>query len=134
MIGFGIAVVVWNLIAAIVAVVVNWPSQFGRVGTDARADVITAGTAISAPGVPIAVLILSLLMVRVGKKWAGVGLAGYSIVALLFIAGGLGELFAQPTPDTPRTVLMAGGLSALTIAIVMLVLAIAAFKDRRQIE
>lgn len=129
---FGIVVVVWNVIAAIAATAANWPSQFGRVGTDAKADVLTAGTATSAPALPIVVLLLALLMIRAGKAWAAFGLAGYGIVALLFIAGGVGELFAQPTRDTPRAVLVTGGLVAVAIAIVMLVLTVIAFRERRQ--
>lgn len=128
MIGFGIAVIAWNVIATTVAVIANWPSQFGRVGTDAKSEFISVGSAISAPALPLAVLVVSLLMIRAGSKWSLAGLIGYSIVALLFIAGGIGELFALPTPDTSRSVLIAGGISAGTIAIVMLVLAFGAFK------
>jgi hypothetical protein len=128
----GIGALVWNVIAAIVAVAANWPSQFGRVGTDAGTDVITAGTAISAPALPLAILVLSLLLLRARGRWQWVGLAGFSVVAVLFAIGGLGEVFARATPQTPKAVLVVGGLCALAIAIAMLLVALEAIKESRK--
>jgi hypothetical protein len=131
---FGIAILVWNIFAAIVAVAANWPSQFGRVGTDARADVLATGTAISAPALPLAILIFSLLLIRARNRWAWIGVVAFIIVALLFVIGGVGELLAPATPDTPKPVLVFGGLSALVIASVMLILVVVALKERGRVE
>ncbi len=58
------AVLVANLVAAVVAVSVNWPAQFGQVGTEAGAEVLTSGTAISAPLFPVVLLLVAMLLVR----------------------------------------------------------------------
>lgn len=129
---FGIVVIAYTVIAALVAVIVNWPSQFGYVGTSARADVLVSGTAVSAPLLPIALLVVSLLLVRAGGRWTMAGLAGYSAVALLFIIGGLGEAFAAGTPDTPKVVLVVSGVVAVAIALAMLAFAFAAFQEKRR--
>lgn len=129
---FGIIVILANVVAATIAVAVNWPAQFGRVGTDARAEVFASGTAISAPLLPIAILAVSLLLIRAGGRWISVGLLAFSVVALLMVIGGLGEAFAPETPDTPKMVLIVSGIVSVVVAVVMLALAFAAFHERRR--
>ena len=65
---FALAVLVLNVVATVVAVVVNLPSQFGRVGTDAGSEFLTSGTAISAPLLPVVLLIaVAALADRAGQ-------------------------------------------------------------------
>ena len=67
---FALVVLVANVLAAALAVWVNWPSQFGGVGTDAGQDLLSRGTAISAPLAPVLCFILVAVMVRFGN-WVG---------------------------------------------------------------
>lgn len=129
---FGAAVIVLNVVTAAVAVWMNWPTQFGRVGTDAGADVLTSGTAISAPMAPLALLVVSLLLVRAGGRWTIAGLVGFCLVAVVFLIGGLGEAFAPATADVSKTVLVASGIGASAIVAPMLVLAVTAFTELRR--
>jgi len=55
---------VLEVVATVVAVLVNWPSPFGGVGTDAGAELVTRGTAISAPLLPLVLLVLVVLLAR----------------------------------------------------------------------
>ena len=127
---FGWIIVVLNVVAAIVAVRMNWPTQFGRIGTDAGADVINTGTAISAPLPPIALIVLSIVRLRRTRGgWTVLALLCFCLSALAFVIGGLGEAFAPGTSDTPKAVLVIGGASASLIGLTMLALAAAAFKE-----
>ena len=53
---FAVVVSVLNVVAAVVAIIVNWPAQFGGVGTDAGKEFLTSGTAISGPVLPALLL------------------------------------------------------------------------------
>lgn len=72
-----------------VAVGLNWPSQFGGVGTDAGDELLTRGTAISATLLPIAILVASLLLVWRGGRWLTLGVVGIAATAAMFLIGGL---------------------------------------------
>jgi hypothetical protein len=62
---FAVVVLIANVLAATLAVVVNWPSQFGGVvGTDAGQDWLSRGTAISAPLAPVTCFVLTAILVR----------------------------------------------------------------------
>ena len=113
---FTVVVLALNVLAAIVAVWVNWPAQFGGVGTDAGEELLTRGTAISAPVLPVVLMLLVALLVarRDRWAWAGVGLA--YVTAVLVGTGGIGEMVAEPTAETPRVVLTAAGIAWLVIA------------------
>ena len=127
---FALVVLVANVLAAALAVRVNWPSQFGGVGTDAGQDLLSRGTAISAPLAPVLCFILVAVMVRFGNwvGWLGVVLA--FLTGVLVFVGGMGELVAQPTEDTPRAVLIAAGVVWGVIAGIFVVLGIAAARER----
>ena len=112
--------------------VLNWPSQFGGVGTDAGDELLTRGTAISAPLLPIAILVVSLLLVWRGGRSSTVGAVGIAITAALLLIGGIGELTAEETVDTPKSVLVVGGIVWIGVALSLLGLAIAALVERRR--
>ena len=132
LLAFGTAVFLLNFVAAAVAVAVNWPSQFGGVGTDAGEEVLTRGTAISAPPLPIGILVVSLLLVWRGGRLLVVGVVGIGATAALFLIGGIGELTAKATADTPKAVLVVAGIVWIGIALSLLGLAIATFVERRR--
>lgn len=127
---FAIGVLVLNVVAAVVAVAVNWPAQFGGVGTDAGAELIGRGTAISAPLLPVVLLLLVAALARVRSGWGWVALvAGYLTAVTVFI-GGVGELLAEGTVDTPQVVLTAGGVAWIGIAVIFVVLTTLAVGER----
>ena len=129
---FALAVSVANVLATTLAVAVNWPSQFGGVvGTDAGQDWLSRGTAISAPLAPVMcfVLIAILVRFRTWVGWLGIGLA--FLTAVVVFVGGMGELIAEPTVDVPRAVLITAGVLWGVIAVMFVVLATAATRERR---
>ena len=127
---FALVVVFANILAAALAVAVNWPSQFGGVGTDAGQELFSRGTAISAPLAPCVGLVLTAMLVRFGGVvgWFGIGLA--FLTAVLVFVGGVGELVAEPTEDTPRAVLVSAGVIWCGTAVLLVVLGVAAARER----
>ena len=127
---FAVVVLIANVLAAALAVAFNWPSQFGGVGTDAGQDLLSRGTAISAPLAPVVGFILIAIMVRFTNwvGWVGVGLT--FLTGVLVFVGGMGELVAEPTEDAPRAVLIASGVFWGVIAAIFVVLGIAAARER----
>ncbi len=119
---FAVAILVLNAIATVVAIVVNLPSQFGIVGTDAAEEFLTSGTAISAPLIPVVSLLIIVATVRRRDAWRWVGIAAGYFTAISVAIGGYGELVAEPTADTPKAVLVASGIVFLTIAFALVVL------------
>ena len=71
---------------------------------------ITAGTAISAPVLPIAIILVSLLLVWRGGRALVAGVVGVCLAAAMFFIGAVGELTAEGTDETPKTGLVAAGI------------------------
>lgn len=132
--GFAAAVLAANVVAAIVAVVVNLPTQFGKTGTDAGEDVLTSGTAISAPLLPVVILLVSLLLVLRSDRWAYIGIGGSYLAALLVLIGAIGEIAAEGTSDTPKAVLVVSGIVWCAIAVTLVGLATAALIERQRVS
>ena len=128
---FAAALLVLNALATAIAVIFNLPAQFGGVGTDAGDEFVTRGTAISAPLLPVVLLLIVVALAgrRDGSAWIGIA-AAYA-TALTVGIGGLGEFLAEPTIHTPRAVLLGAGLAWLAIAAVLAVLATGAARARR---
>lgn len=128
---FTLALLVLNVIATIIAVVANLPAQFGGVGTDAGKEFLTRGTAISAPLLPVVLMVLVALLAprRDRLSWVGVALA-YLTAAVVGI-GGVGEMVAEPTADTSRAVLTVSGVAWLVVAAVLIALATSAVARSR---
>jgi membrane protease YdiL (CAAX protease family) len=127
---YAVVVLGLNVIAAVVAVVVNWPSQFGAVRTDAGDDPVTAGTAISAPLLPVVLLIVIIAFARRQNALGWIAIVAAFLTAVMFFIGAMGELFAQPTAETPKAVLTTAGLVWAVVAIVLAVLAALAAMER----
>lgn len=66
-----VGVLIFNVVAAVVAITVNWPAQFGQVGTDAGAEFVRSATAISAPLIPVAALLVVALFAHHRGVWVG---------------------------------------------------------------
>ena len=126
------ALLVLNVVAAVVAVIVNLPTQFGKTGTDAGEDVLVSGTAISAPLLPVLLLLAAVILVRRAGARGYVGIVAAYLAALLVLIGGIGELTAEGTDDTPKAVLVAAGVAWSAIAVALAWLATAALRERRR--
>lgn len=121
---------VLNVVATAVAVAVNWPAQFGGVGTDAGGEFITRGTAISAPLLPVVLLLIVVGLAGRRDVWGWAGIVAAYLTAVVVFIGGLGELLADATPDTPKAVLVASGVAWAVVAVILSGLATAAVKER----
>lgn len=130
LLGFTVAVLILNVVAAIVAVIANWPAQFGQVGTDAGAEVLSSGTAISAPLIPVAALLVVALFAHRQGALGWVAIVAALFAAASVIIGGFGELMAEPTANTPKAVLTVGGLVWLLVGITLIILAVSAAVER----
>lgn len=128
---FTLLVLVLNVLAAIVAVWANWPAQFGGVGKDAGDELLTRGTAISAPLVPVVLMLLVALLAARRDRWSWVGIVLAYATAVTVGIGGVGEMAAEPTPDTSRAVLVIAGVAWLVVAAIFVGLATAAVLSRR---
>jgi hypothetical protein len=125
-----VVVLVLNVVATIVAVVVNLPTQFGTVGTDAGREFLTSGTAISAPPLPVLMLVVVAVFAGRSDRWRWVGIVAACLTAVTVAIGGIGELVAEPTADTPQAVLVGAGVVWIAIALGLAVLATAAALER----
>ncbi len=129
---FTLALLVLNVIATIIAVVANLPAQFGGVGTDAGKEFVTRGTAISAPLLPVVLMVLVVLLAPRRDRWSWVGVALAYITAAVVGIGGVGEMVAEPTADTSGAVLTISGIAWLAVAAVLFALAtLAVVRSRR---
>lgn len=129
---FTLALLVLNVLATIVAVVVNLPAQFGGVGTDAGEELLTRGTAISAPLLPVVLMLLVVVLAGRRDRWSWVGVGLAYLTAALVGIGGIGEMAAELTPDTSDAVLTVSGIAWLVISAVLVALATAATVRRRR--
>lgn len=118
------ATIAYNVATTLLAVQQNWASQFGIVGVDASREWPVSGTAISAPLLPLATLLIALALLTLRSRWRILADAFVLMTSAMFIIGGIGEIVATPTQDTPRSVLLAGGTIAILIALVLAVLAV----------
>lgn len=128
---FTLLVLVLNVLAAVVAVWLNWPAQFGGVGKDAGDELLTRGTAISAPVLPVVLMLLVALLVGRRDRWSWVGVGLAYATAVTVGTGGIGEMAAEPTSDTSRAVLVTAGVAWLVVAAIFVGLATAAVVTRR---
>jgi hypothetical protein len=129
---FAAMVLALNLIATVVAIAVNWPSQFGQVGTDAAEEFLLAGTAISAPLLPVVLLVVVVLLARRPDALGWVAIVAAYLTALVVFIGAMGELVAEPTADTPKSVLTAAGVAWCLVGIMLALLATTAVVERRR--
>ncbi|MDQ3479929.1 MAG: hypothetical protein M3423_01125 [Actinomycetota bacterium] len=127
---FAVCLLVLNVIATLVAIAVNWPSQFGQVGTDADKEFLAKGTAISAPLAPVVCLIVVVLLARRENAWGWVAVVAAYATAAMFSIGGVGEFVGEPTVDTPKAVLVVAAVAWLVVAVLLALAATSAAVER----
>ncbi len=122
----GLGILAFEALGAVVAIAANWPAQFGAVGTDAGAEALTRGTALSAPLAPLVVLAGAVALVWRGRVRPGAAIM--ALVAVVMLVGALGEALAPATPDVPKAVLLTSGAIGVAMAAATLVAAAAAWR------
>src|SRR5687767_13485423 len=88
------AALLLQLTLSAVAIAANLPAQFGEAGTDAAAEYLSRGTALSAPLLPLLLLTVSIGALAHGGRLSGPGAAGVGLVAVATLVGAMGEAFA----------------------------------------
>ena len=116
-----LALLVLHAVGTVVAVSANWPAQFGGVGTDAGAEWIARGTALSAPLGPLVVLVVAAVLASLRGWVSRVGEGLVILLSVLFMVGALGEAFAPATEDVSKAVLVASGVLGVMVAGAVLV-------------
>lgn len=125
------AVLALQIVLAAVSIAVNWPSQFDGVGTDAREEFTSRGTAVAPPLVPMAVFAAGITLAARRDRWRTIGIVVICLMCTLFVVGSVGELFAEPTEDVPRAVLVASGVLGVLVYGGLLVYGMRQFLRRR---
>jgi hypothetical protein len=100
------------------------------VGTDAGAEALSRGTALSAPLLPLLVLGVSLNLLWRGALRTGAALL--SLVAVAMLIGSLGEAFAPATADNAEGRLMISGAIGIVMCAIVLTGAVAAWRSAGQ--
>ena len=99
---FSVAVLigVLSVVGFVPAYVFQWPSEFviGEVTEHnaTLADIVT-GTVTSLPFAPWVALILFALLARSRRWWGTLAVIVLCLLGVLFVIGGLGEVFTPPT-------------------------------------
>ena len=120
---FTLVLLALNVLATVIAVAANLPAQFGGVGTDAGEEFLTRGTAISAPLLPVVLMLLVVLLASRRDRWGWVAVGLAYVTAIVVGIGGVGEMAAEPTADTSGAVLAMSGIAWLIVAAVLIALA-----------
>jgi hypothetical protein len=120
---FTLVVLALNVLATVIAVAANLPAQFGGLGTDAGEEFLIRGTAISAPLLPVVLMLLVVLLASRRDRWGCVAVALAYATAVMVGIGGVGEMAAEPTVDTSGAVLTTSGIAWLIVAAVLIALA-----------
>ncbi len=129
------ALLFW-IVGAILALIFQWPTQLDGSGrpTIGLQEFILQGTATSAP-VTIMILLTLLIVLSRSRRWWGIfGVVGLCLVSIVTFIGGLGEVFAPPSPFVPTVVLVASGVLSCIISVILLVVGIAEVIDRVRIR
>jgi hypothetical protein len=132
---FSVAILmnVLSVVGFVLAYVFQWPSEFviGEV-TEHRVTLadIVSGTVTSLPLAPWIALIAFALLARSRRWWGTLAAVVLCLLGVLFIIGGLGEVFTPPTPYVPRTVLLTAGVVGGVLGLSLLLLGIADLIDR----
>ena len=91
---------------------------------------IGSGTVTSIPLAPWIALIVFALLARSRRWWGTLAVVVLCLLGVLFIIGGLGEVFTPPTPYVPRAVLVTAGVVSGVLGLSLLVAGVIDLIDR----
>jgi hypothetical protein len=132
---FSVAILinVLSVVGFALAYVFQWPSEF-VIGKVTEHDVtladIGSGTVTSIPLAPWIALIAFALLARSRRWWGTLAVIVLCLLGVLFIIGGLGEVFTPPTPYVPRAVLLVAGVVGGVLGLSLVLSGIADLIDR----
>ena len=122
-----------SVVGFVLAYVFQWPSEFvaGEITEHyvTLAD-ISSGTVTSIPLAPWIALVVFALLARSRRWWGTLAVVVLCLLGMLFIIGGLGEVFTPPTLYVPRAVLIAAGVMYVVLGVALLVSGVADLTDR----
>jgi uncharacterized membrane protein HdeD (DUF308 family) len=84
----------------------------------------------SIPLAPWIALVVFALLARSRRWWGTLAVVVLCLLGVLFIIGGLGEVFTPPTPYVPRAVLIAAGVVYVLLGVALVVSGVADLTDR----
>jgi hypothetical protein len=122
-----------SVVGFVLAYVFQWPSEFvaGEVTEhDVTLADVGSGTVTSIPLAPWIALVVFALLARSRRWWGTLAVVVLCLLGMLFIIGGLGEVFTPPTPYVPRAVLIAAGVVYVLLGVASLMSGVADLTDR----
>lgn len=130
----GTATFLISLLGLVLALVFEWPTQFGGSGaaTVTMDELVTKGTATSIPFAPWIALGAFTLLARSRRWWGTVAVVLLCLLGPLFVIGGMGEAFAPANPYVSRAVLVTSGVVATGLGLTLLASGVADLVDRRR--
>lgn len=130
----GTATFVISLLGLVLALVLEWPTQFDGSGaaTVTMDELVTKGTATSIPFAPWIALGVFTMLARSRRWWGTVAVVLLCLLGPLFVIGGMGEAFAPANPYVSRAVLVTSGVVATGLGLTLLASGVADLVDRRR--
>ena len=129
-----VAALIWvvSIIGFLLALIFQWPGQFafGEPDPNVTVGVFARGTVTSIPLVPWLALGVFTLLATSRRWWGTIGVVGLCLLGVVFIIGGMGEVFAPSTPHVSRTVLITGGAVYVVLGVSLSLSGIAELIDR----
>lgn len=133
LVSLGTLIIVLSLVGFVLALIFQWPSQFTL---DPAADSTVTfgdfvqGTVTSIPLIPMIVLAIATALAASRRWWGTLGVVLLALIGPVFVLGGLGEAFSEPTPDVPRAVVVVAGAIYVLLGVSLLAFAIIDLIDR----
>lgn len=127
-----LAVFVLQVLATLAAIAFDWRTCFqASAAHEPVSNAFAAsGSAISAPVMPLALLVAAGLLSRRNGRWGGAGAVGTCLVAALLAFGAVGEALSHPSSHTPEAVLVFSGAFGLAQAAALVIAALATRRAR----
>jgi hypothetical protein len=123
---------VLSTVGAVVAIADRLPAEFGGPGdpNNVAGEFLSRGTALSPPLVPMVLQVVFTVLATARRRWWGtLGVAGLTLLGLLYLIGGLGEGFWPDRFNLFEKLLQFLGLVS---ALLMLGLGLLALLPRRR--
>jgi hypothetical protein len=125
----GVTVAALLTVGAALAVVLQWPDQFGSPGSpeNVAEEAVLRGTALSPPLLLVLSFVGALCLATRRHRGYGPGCAALVLLSAAVLVGGLGKAMAPATPDVPQAALMISGVVSVVLAGTVVVTAVQRF-------